>query len=410
MLNGLNDKFDYILNVVKHQKPFPSFDGAKNMLEMEESHLKKIHKVTATHKDHSSSSTVLVATDQPNLAPQQYNNRRNNSGRGNRRGNRNKGRYNNNNYHQRPNYNNWGSPPPWYGFNNWSQQPQQSPAPWKMPPHIQYAPRPYTLPAQCPAPAQAHLTDANLVPTTDFAEAFNTMTLADPSQHGWFMDSGATAHLASSSSILHFFFNTNTGRSVMVGNGSSIPISSSGNSIIPSQTRPLHLKDVMIAPNIIRNLVSVCRFTTDNRCSVEFDPFGFSVKDLETRKLLLRSDSTGDLYPVPSHLNKSMALAAITKESPSTWHKRLVHTNNNALNLLISSETDNPSKVFQDILLAPQPTESVSVPPKPTPATTNNAPSQPPIPVQRMTMGSQMESTGDTKLAWSPMAKLNRLE
>ena len=53
-------------------------------------------------------------------------------------------------------------------------------------------------------------------------------------------------------------------------------------------------------------------------------------------------------------------------------------------------ETDNPSKVFQDILLAPQPTESVSVPPKPTPATTNNAPSQPPIPVQRMTMGSQV--------------------
>lgn len=148
MLNGLNDKFDYILNVVKHQKPFPSFDDAKNMLEMEESHLKKIHKVTATHKDHSSSSMVLVATDQPNLAPQQYNNRRNNSGRGNRRGNRNKGRYNNNNYHQRPNYNNWGSPPPWYGFNNWSQQPQQSPAPWQMPPHIQYAPRPYTLPAQ----------------------------------------------------------------------------------------------------------------------------------------------------------------------------------------------------------------------------------------------------------------------
>lgn len=52
MLNGLNDKFDYVLNVIKHQKPFPSFDDAKNMLEMEESRLKKVHKVNASHKDH----------------------------------------------------------------------------------------------------------------------------------------------------------------------------------------------------------------------------------------------------------------------------------------------------------------------------------------------------------------------
>lgn len=34
------------------------------------------------------------------------------------------------------------------------------------------------------------------VPTTDFASAFNTMTLMDPSDHQWYMDSGATAHLA----------------------------------------------------------------------------------------------------------------------------------------------------------------------------------------------------------------------
>ncbi|GJU13230.1 copia protein [Tanacetum coccineum] len=40
------------------------------------------------------------------------------------------------------------------------------------------------------------------------------------------------------------------------------------------------------------------RFVRDNNCTIEFDAFGFSVKDFMTRWVLLRCDSTGDLYPV----------------------------------------------------------------------------------------------------------------
>nr|GEV26426.1 hypothetical protein [Tanacetum cinerariifolium] len=40
------------------------------------------------------------------------------------------------------------------------------------------------------------------------------------------------------------------------------------------------------------------QFTRDNDVSVEFDAYGFSVKDYQTWWLLLRCDSTGDLYPV----------------------------------------------------------------------------------------------------------------
>lgn len=36
MLNRLNEWFDHIINVIKHQKLFPSFGEAKNMLELEE--------------------------------------------------------------------------------------------------------------------------------------------------------------------------------------------------------------------------------------------------------------------------------------------------------------------------------------------------------------------------------------
>ncbi|XP_048633312.1 uncharacterized protein LOC125607870 [Brassica napus] len=36
MLNGLIDHFDNILNVIKHRDPFPTFEAAQSMLEMEE--------------------------------------------------------------------------------------------------------------------------------------------------------------------------------------------------------------------------------------------------------------------------------------------------------------------------------------------------------------------------------------
>jgi hypothetical protein len=41
LLNGLNDKYDYIVNVIKHKELFPSFETAKSMLELEETRLKK---------------------------------------------------------------------------------------------------------------------------------------------------------------------------------------------------------------------------------------------------------------------------------------------------------------------------------------------------------------------------------
>jgi hypothetical protein len=45
----------------------------------------------------------------------------------------------------------------------------------------------------------------------------------------------------------------------------------------------LTLRDVFVSPSLIHNLVSVRRLTRDNSVSIEFDPFGFSIKDLHSR-------------------------------------------------------------------------------------------------------------------------------
>lgn len=85
MLNGLNERFDHIINVIKHQKPFPSFEEARNMLELEETRLKKTTKSSATHTDTASSSTALVATSRDTKPENRHQGR---GHRGNRRGGR----------------------------------------------------------------------------------------------------------------------------------------------------------------------------------------------------------------------------------------------------------------------------------------------------------------------------------
>ncbi|GJV32308.1 ribonuclease H-like domain-containing protein [Tanacetum coccineum] len=141
------------------------------------------------------------------------------------------------------------------------------------------------------------------------------------SDQQWYMDTGATSHLSSHTGNLQTSSLNRNFYSVIVGNGSFIPVTHSGHLQIPNPYRPLHLKNILVTPNIIKNLVSIRKFTTGNKCSIDFDPYGFTVRDYHTRQTLLRCDSTGDLYPL--HVAAS-AVALLTKNH-SLWHQRLGH-------------------------------------------------------------------------------------
>jgi hypothetical protein len=49
--------------------------------------------------------------------------------------------------------------------------------------------------------------------------------------------------------------------SIVVGNDSSLPITSVGDSVLP---RPFYLNNILLAPDMIQSLISVHHFTTDN--------------------------------------------------------------------------------------------------------------------------------------------------
>jgi hypothetical protein len=159
-------------------------------------------------------------------------------------------------------------------------------------------------------------------------------------------DSGVTYHTTPSVgniSTLHPLASSNPS-SIIVGNGSSLLITSVGDSVLSG---PFYLNNILLAQDMVQSLVSVHRFTTDNWCSMEFNPFGLSVKDLTTKNVIVGSNSTGLLYTM--HLPESLtpsssvvaALAAVphalTVVAPTTWHRRLGHPGIDALSSLSRS-------------------------------------------------------------------------
>ncbi|GKD30860.1 ribonuclease H-like domain-containing protein, partial [Tanacetum coccineum] len=87
-------------------------------------------------------------------------------------------------------------------------------------------------------------------------------------------------------------------------------------------------------------MISVRQFVRDNSCTVEFDLFGFSVKDFITRRVLLRCDSTSELYPV----TKPSTIPHAFLTSQYTWHQRLGHPGSEVLRRLVSSDSISCNK------------------------------------------------------------------
>jgi hypothetical protein len=179
-------------------------------------------------------------------------------------------------------------------------------------------------------PQQAHVATAapNLVvqqaphsyAPTDIQPAMHTFSIS----HQWYMDIGATSHMTANRDNLTSYLNMSN--NINVGNGNHIPVIGCGHASLPNSNNSLALNNVLHAPKLIKNLVSVRKFTIDNDFSVEFDPFGFSVKDFQTGILLMRYNSSGDLYPITTRPNTTtLPPSTFAASSTKLWYNRLGH-------------------------------------------------------------------------------------
>jgi hypothetical protein len=109
------------------------------------------------------------------------------------------------------------------------------------------------------------------------------MTLTPPaSTSEWYGHSGAGSYMTSDAGKLSAISPpfSSTPSSIIVGNGALLPVTATGSHTFSLPHRNLVLNNFLVSPNINKNLISIHRFTTNNNCSIEFDPFALSVKDL----------------------------------------------------------------------------------------------------------------------------------
>ena len=108
-----------------------------------------------------------------------------------------------------------------------------------------------------------------------------------------------------------------------------MPITHTGNGILPTPHYSFCLNNILHSPSISSNLVSVQKLAQDNHCVIIFDDSNFVIQDKFTKKVLHKGTNIHGLYQFqPSTLSPSESHAYITKtnlESVTLWHNRLCH-------------------------------------------------------------------------------------
>lgn len=166
--------------------------------------------------------------------------------------------------------------------------------------------------------------------------SFNTMTLNSlASSSEWYADSGASSYMTTNTGKISTISPPSwfTPPSINVVNGVCLPITTTRSHTFTLPHHNLVLNNVLVSPNITKNLISIHRFAIDSNCFIEFDTIGHFVKDLHTRHVIVRCNSLGDLYPF--YLPPTSASAFISALT-SLWHHRLGHLGREALSKLLS--------------------------------------------------------------------------
>ncbi|MFS7942761.1 putative RNA-directed DNA polymerase [Helianthus anomalus] len=111
---------------------------------------------------------------------------------------------------------------------------------------------------------------------------------------------------------------------VTFGSGQSLPITHIGNTSLNNSTT---LQNVLVVPNLTKNLLSINRLTNDSNVDVLFSNNYFNVQDRKTGEILARGICENGFYVLTqSHKSLVVVLSASHLRAPfNKWHSLLGH-------------------------------------------------------------------------------------
>lgn len=147
----------------------------------------------------------------------------------------------------------------------------------------------------------------------------------------WYFDTGATDHVTPDISKLNVADNYQGDDKIQVGNGKNLSISHVGSSFLPN----LKLPNVLVVPDLTKNLLSVSKLTDDNDIYLEFWRNHCNVKTLQGQTII-KGDKSQGLYRLPHQPTSHAAFSSI-HSSLDGWHRRLAHPDEPLLRRLVSA-------------------------------------------------------------------------
>ncbi|KAG6667017.1 hypothetical protein CIPAW_01G071400 [Carya illinoinensis] len=122
------------------------------------------------------------------------------------------------------------------------------------------------------------------------------MKLEEPKQAFWHPDTRATDHMIANQGTLQSVTPYTGHDGIMVGNGKSLPITHTGQVMIRFAQSKIQLNNVLMVPDIKKDLLSVSRLTSDYPLKFGFDGNGFVIKDRMTLRTVAIGRNRKGLY------------------------------------------------------------------------------------------------------------------
>ena len=158
-------------------------------------------------------------------------------------------------------------------------------------------------------------------PITTIVESGNpNKCLVSSSSSKWVIDSGATDHMTSNSSLFSTFQSQPSPSTITLADGSHSCVLGSG-TIVPTPSIPL--ASVLSLPNFSFNLMFVSKLTRALKCYISFFPDFCLFQDLMTKQIIGRGRESRGLYILDPTAPRPIACSRVT--TPFKTHCRLGH-------------------------------------------------------------------------------------
>ena len=140
----------------------------------------------------------------------------------------------------------------------------------------------------------------------------------------WTSDTGASNHMTGMQGMLtniHKYFGYDF---IIIRDGSFIPITVIGDSCTKQKDKTLPLYDILLVPDLKKNLLSISQLTSQFPVNCEFSNVDFCVKERKTGHRLITAKKKGDLY-VLSNVPEAHFSYQFKSGTVDIWHQRLGH-------------------------------------------------------------------------------------